>query len=93
MVPTIVQFELVKWARREGGIEAAGRILGYTTLCDVVSLDTRIAVSAAECSQLHKLPTANAIVYATAIAAGSDLLTCDQHFEGLPSVIYVPKQT
>ena len=92
VVPTIVQFELVKWARREGGIEVAERILGYTSLCEVGPLDTGIAVSAAGLSRLHKLPMADSIIYATAIAANSDLLTCDQHFEGLDSVVYLSKE-
>jgi predicted nucleic acid-binding protein len=92
IVPTIVQFELVKWARREGGMEAAERILGFTMLCNIVPLDTRIAASAAEFSRLHKLPTADAIIYATAIGSEADLLTCDQHFEGLASVIYLAKE-
>jgi predicted nucleic acid-binding protein len=91
IVPTIVQLELVKWARREGGSEAAERVLGFTTLCQIVPLDTRIAVSAAEFSRLHKLPTADAIIYATAIDADADLLTCDAHFKGLDSVVYMPK--
>ena len=91
LVPTIVQFELVKWARREGGIEAAERILGFTMLCSIIPLDTRIAASAAEFSSLHKLPTADSVIYATAISAEADLLTCDQHFEGLASVVYLPK--
>ena len=91
IVPTIVQLELVKWARREAGAGVAERILGFTMLCQIVPLDTKIAVSAAEFSRLHKLPTADAIVYATAIDADADLLTCDAHFKGLDSVVYLPK--
>jgi hypothetical protein len=37
------------------------------------------------------LATADAIVYATALAQGADLLTCDQHFEGLANVRFTPK--
>lgn len=91
IVPTIVQLELVKWARREAGTGVAERILGFTMHCQIVPLDTKIAVSAAEFSRLHKLPTADAIVYATAIDADADLLTCDAHFKGLDSVVYLPK--
>ena len=91
IVPTIVQLELVKWARREAGTGVAERILGFTMLCQIVPLDTKIAVSAAEFSRSHKLPTADAIVYATAIDADADLLTCDAHFKGLDSVVYLPK--
>ncbi len=35
--------------------------------------------------------TADAIVYATALAHGAELLTCDAHFEGLANVIYIRK--
>lgn len=33
----------------------------------------------------------DAIVYATALAYGADLLTCDAHFEGLPDVVFFRK--
>jgi hypothetical protein len=39
----------------------------------------------------HKLATADAIIYATALAHGADLLTCDRRFEGLDRVLYVAK--
>lgn len=54
-------------------------------------LDTETALSAAELSGRLKLATADAIVYATALRYGSDLVTCDAHFDGLPGVIYLPK--
>ena len=41
---------------------------------------------------MHKLRMADSIVYAAAISAGADLLTCDRHFEGLSSVVYLPKE-
>jgi predicted nucleic acid-binding protein len=54
-------------------------------------MDTRIALSAAELCSRHRLATADAIVYATALEFGSDLLTCDAHFEGLAAVRFVAK--
>jgi predicted nucleic acid-binding protein len=39
----------------------------------------------------HKLATAEAIVYATALTYEADLLTCDRHFENLAGVCYFPK--
>ena len=39
----------------------------------------------------HKLATADAIVYATAVQQGAELLTCDAHFKGLPGVVWVQK--
>ncbi|WP_287468514.1 hypothetical protein [Hydrogenophaga sp.] len=39
------------------------------------------------------LATADAIVYASAVQRGAELLTCDAHFEGLPHVICFNKAT
>lgn len=86
LVPTIVQLELTKWLTREVGEEQADRVLAFTDTCVIADLDTRIALSAAELCARHRLATADAIIYATALARGADLLTCDRHFEGLTGV-------
>jgi predicted nucleic acid-binding protein len=91
LVPTIVQLELVKWLVRERGEDMADRILAFTQTCQVTALDTKTAVMAAEFCRQHKLPTADAVIYATARDHGVDLVTCDAHFEGLPGVIYISK--
>jgi len=91
VVPTIVQLELARWLTREVGEDRADRVIAFTETCVVADLDTAAALSAAEICSKHKLATADAIVYATALAHGADLLTCDRHFEGLPGVRLVPK--
>jgi predicted nucleic acid-binding protein len=91
LVPTIVQLELAKWLTREAGEDKADRVIAFTETCFVADLDTPIALSAAELCVRHKLATADAIVYATALAHGADLLTCDRHFDGLRDVRLVPK--
>jgi predicted nucleic acid-binding protein len=91
VVPTIVQMELAKWLNREADATFTEAVLAYTSKCFVVDLVTPIALSAAGYARLYKLPTADAIIYATAVETSSDLLTCDAHFENLPQVIYVPK--
>lgn len=91
IVPTIVQLELSKWLFRERGEETADRFLAFTMTCHIVPLDTAIALLAAECARKLKLATADAIVYATAQHSGTELLTCDAHFEGLPGVILAKK--
>jgi uncharacterized protein len=68
-------------------------VIAFTQVCVVADLDTAIALAAAEPSARHRLATADAIVYATALARNADLLTCDRHVDGLPSVQYVPKPT
>ncbi|MGB4246728.1 MAG: type II toxin-antitoxin system VapC family toxin [Pseudohongiellaceae bacterium] len=90
VVPTIVQLELAKWLTREKGEEQADIMIAYTQKCQVVPLDTRIALRAADIHRQYRLATADAIVYATAQELGAQLLTCDAHFEGLSNVVFFP---
>jgi predicted nucleic acid-binding protein len=91
LVPTMVQLELAKWLTRELGEEKADQVIAFTQVCQVVPLDTEIALTAAEACRLHKLATADAIIFATARQRGATLLTCDGHFAGLPGVTLVDK--
>lgn len=91
IVPTLVQLELSKWLMRELGEDRADQVIAYTQKCAVVSLDTRIALRAAELHRQYRLATADAIVYATALEHDADILTCDAHFEKLPRVAYFKK--
>jgi predicted nucleic acid-binding protein len=91
LVPTIVQLELSKWLTRELGEDKADQVIAFTGTCVVAGLDMTLALSAAELSARRKLATADAIVYATALAFGADLLTCDRHFAGLPRVRLLAK--
>lgn len=91
IVPTIVQLELSKWLMRELGEEQADRVIAYTQTCRISVLDTETALLAADLHRAHKLATADAIVYASALRAGARLLTCDAHFKNLPNVDYLAK--
>jgi predicted nucleic acid-binding protein len=91
VVPTIVQLELAKWLTRERSEDVADLAIAYTLTCQVIPLDTGSALGAAELSRRHRLSTADAIVYATALARGAELVTCDAHFDGLPGVLYFAK--
>ncbi|MDD5631864.1 MAG: type II toxin-antitoxin system VapC family toxin [Methylococcales bacterium] len=91
VVPTIVQMELSKWLMREAGESESDQVIAYTQNCVVAVLDTNIALQAADLHRQYKLATADAIVYATALAYGADLLTCDAHFEALPDVVFIRK--
>ncbi len=91
LVPTIVQLELAKWMVREVGDDEADQVLAYTQKCQVVPLDTTLALLAANLHREHKLATADAIVYATAQHKGAQLITCDAHFAKLPHVTYFVK--
>lgn len=91
IVPTIVQLELSKWLWRELGEAQADQVIAYTLKCRVEPLDTATALLAADLHRQHKLATADAIVYATAVKHGAELLTCDAHFKDLPGVVLLPK--
>ena len=91
LVPTMVQLELAKWLPREVGEDKADQVIAFTQVCQVIPLDTEIALAAADACRTHKLATADAIIFATARARGATLLTCDAHFEGLPGVDFMPK--
>ena len=91
LVPTIVQMELAKWLTREVGEDKADQVIAFTQVCQVVPLDTEIALAAADACRVHKLASADSIIFATARAQGATLLTCDKHFEGLPDVTLVEK--
>ena len=91
LVPTMVQLELAKWLTREAGEDKADQVIAFTQICNVVPLDTEIALAAAEACREHKLATADAIIFATARAHGAELITCDAHFNGLQGVTLIEK--
>ena len=92
LVPTTVQYELYKWVKRESDENTA---LDTTALADgslVIPLSTDIALVAADLSLSHKLAFADAVIYASARKYNVELVTSDDHFEGLPGVTYFPKK-
>jgi predicted nucleic acid-binding protein len=89
--PTIIQLELAKWLARERSEERVDQMVAFTQKCVVVPLDTRIAMRSVVVHRQYKLATADAIVYATALEYGADLVTCDAHFENLANVILIKK--
>lgn len=91
LVPTMVQLELAKWLTREVGEDKADQVIAFTQVCQVVPLDTEIALQAAEACRAHGLATADAIILATARTRAAALITCDQHFEGIAGVQFIPK--
>ena len=91
LVPTMVQLELAKWLTRELGEDKADQVIAFTQVCQVIPLDTEIALAAVEARRAHKLATADAVIFASARLRGATLLTCDAHFEGLPGVTLIGK--
>lgn len=91
LVPTIVQLELAKWLTRELGEDQADQVIAFSQMCRICPLDTKIALPAADLCVRHRLATADAIIYATALTHDAVLLTCAAHFEGLAGVRYLAK--
>lgn len=91
LLPTLVLFELRRWALRELGDAEADRVVAATRNAHIVPLGESTALLAAELTARHKLPALDALIYATALHHGATLVTCDAHFESVPGVEYRAK--
>ena len=91
LVPTMVQLELAKWLAREVGEDRADQVIAFTQDCQVVPIDTEIALVAAEACRENRLATADAIILATARAREASLVTYDGHFKHIAGVTFIPK--
>ncbi len=87
LVPTIVLYEVLKILLLRAGKSEADVFLSEALRRRVVDLTETIALAAASLSIDHKLPMADAIIYATAKAHHAELITSDAHFTGLPGVV------
>ena len=86
IVPTIVLYEVYKKLRMSRGKNEADQFAFQALRREVVSLEEGLALAAANASVEWRLGMADAIIYATAQALGAELVTSDQHFQGLPGV-------
>lgn len=84
VTPTIVIFEVYRVIRRQRAEEEALAAVAQMQKTKVVELDQLLAVTAADISVKHGLAMADAIVYATAVAEATELVTADSDFDGLP---------
>jgi predicted nucleic acid-binding protein len=50
-----------------------------------------LAVAASDYAAGHSLAMADAMIYATAMKGGADLLTCEARLANLPGVVYFAK--
>ena len=91
VVPTVVQHELYKWAKRERGEAVALEAVAVTEQGQVQALGTAVALHAADLAPAHRLSFADSLIYGTARHLAVTLVTSDSHFEGLPQVEYLAK--
>jgi toxin FitB len=88
-VPAIVLYEVYKKLLSTGSSAAADRFLSAALRTRVVPIDERLALLAARISLDRRLAMADAMIYATAMAAGAHLVTADAHFQGLPAATVI----
>jgi predicted nucleic acid-binding protein len=91
LVPTVVLYELRRWALRELGPDKADSVTASTRNARIVLLDETTAVHAAALALEHGLAAIDALIYASARRHEATLVTCDAHFESLPGVEYRAK--
>ena len=89
LVPAIVLHEVYKKLLSAQGSTTADRFLSAALRARVVPIDERLALLAARISLDRRLAMADAMIYATALAAGASLITSDAHFQGLPEVTFI----
>lgn len=91
LIPSVVLMEVRKVVLHQRSKEAAEAISNSMRTGIVVPLDAPLASFAADLAIKHKLPLADAIIYATTLARKATLWTQDEHFKGLPNVRFFPK--
>ncbi|MFT3990792.1 MAG: type II toxin-antitoxin system VapC family toxin [Luteolibacter sp.] len=91
IIPIIVLTEVRKVILKQRIREQADAVTDSMLSGIVIPLDSTLAIQAAELFIQHKLPLADSIIYATALAQKATLWTQDAHFKDLPHVKYFPK--
>jgi predicted nucleic acid-binding protein len=94
VIPVIVQFELYKWLERNCGEEAGHE--GHRPHHAFAGggprhLDRPLLRRQSSVASTAALSVADAVIYASARKHKVDLVTSDDHFEGLPGVVYLPE--
>ncbi len=91
IVPTVVLYEVFKKVRADFGEDKAFVAVAQLKLGIVAVIDEAVALYAAKLSSDHKLPMADALIYATAQLRNATVYTQDAHFRDLPGVKYFEK--
>lgn len=86
LLPAIVLYEVRKILLQRQPKTIADLFVSEALRRTVVPVDQEVALAAAVISIQHELPTADALIYATAEKNGAELVTSDAHFKGLPRV-------
>ena len=91
IVPSISLFEVFKRVMTQRGEDVALEAAAMMRQGRVIPLDDALALDAARLSVEHRLPLADSIILATAMAHRATLWTQDADFENVKGVRYLPK--
>ncbi len=83
----VTVYEVYRKLRPLKGESAALEAVVHLRATMLVPVDDQVALEAADYSLSHRLPFADALVYATARRFGAELHTSDADLRGLPGVI------
>jgi predicted nucleic acid-binding protein len=89
VVPAISIFAVFKWVLREHGEAQAIQAAAAMQRGQVVELDSRLALAAAQLSHAQQLPMADSIILATARDRRARLHTMDSDFRGIADVEWI----
>lgn len=92
LVPVICLYEVFKKVNIVADEARALQVIAQMKQGYVVDLTEDVALRASLISIRYKLPMADSLIYATAMARDALLWTQDEHFEDLPSVRYKEKK-
>lgn len=90
-MPTVVLYEVFKKIRAHFCEDKAFVAVAQLKLGAIAVVDEAVALLAAKLSSEHKLPMADALIYATAQLRNATVYTQDAHFRELPGVKYSEK--
>jgi predicted nucleic acid-binding protein len=86
VVPAITIYEVYQWVLHEHGETQAVQAAAVMQGAQVVDLDSRLALAAAQLSHALQLPMADSIILATARDQQARLHTMDSDFRGIADV-------
>jgi len=93
LCPTIIVYEVCRRVELDAGRQAAAVAAAQMLKTRVVPLDEALATAAARVGIAHGLGMADAIIYATGLTFGAELITSDEHLRGLAGVRYCAHTT
>ena len=93
MVPSLSLLEVYRWMLRQHGEGPAVQAIALMRQGTEIALDAALALQAAQLGLQWKLPLADSVMLATALAHQATLLTQDADFEGIPEVEFIPKKS